>query len=484
MTKRSRIAKNATYLTIASVLQKAITFGYYGYLADSIGSGNLGKYTFALTVGSVFVIFMDFGLGTLLTREVAKDHSSLQKTFNRFFSVKILTMILSFFALVITIHTSAFFFESIDGLDVQLMYIAGIIILLDTLTFTAFSMLRALQKLKWEAIAIIVYQSIIVVLGSLAIYYGQPLTVILSALLAGSAAQLVFMAVTVRRSTGLHFRFTIQKNDVVRLLKYAWPFAIAGIVFKLNGSVDSIMLKIGVSDEAAGVYGLAFKLTFALMVLPGAFATSYYPAMSEYFKESREKMGPLFSRALQYMFLLSFPITAGTLVLGDTFVLRIWEDFGESVAPLMVFMVALPFLFANYPIGNLLNAANLQRRNTTQMLVALVVNIVLNVLLIPPYGVVGAAIAQLVSSVVLIALGFPLAYRVAPFPLTPLLRRTLALAAAAVVMALVVWLLEDRVHLLICIVAGVLVYPVAVLAFGGVQLSELKRMGASVTRRS
>lgn len=484
MTKRSRIAKNATYLTIASVLQKAITFGYYGYLADSIGSGNLGKYTFALTVGSVFVIFMDFGLGTLLTREVAKNHSSLQETFNRFFSVKILTMILSFFALIITIHTSAFLFDSIDSLDVQLMYIAGIIIVFDTLTFTAFSMLRALQKLKWEAIAIILYQATIVVLGSLAIYYKQPLTVILSALLVGSAVQLVFMAITVRRSTGLHFRFAIQKNDLVRLLKYAWPFAIAGIVFKLNGSVDSIMLKIGVSDEAAGVYGLAFKLTFALMVLPGSFATSYYPAMSEYFKESPEKMGPVFSRALQYMFLLSFPITAGTLVIGDTFVLRIWEDFGESIAPLMIFMVALPFLFANYPIGNLLNAANLQRRNTMQMLISLLINIVLNILLIPLYGVVGAALAQLISSIVLIILGFPLAYRVAAFPLTAFLRRTLAIAAAAALMALLVWFLEERAHVFVCIFAGVLVYPAAVIAFGGVQLSELKRMFASVMRRS
>lgn len=479
--KNARLAKNATYLTIASVIQKAMTFAYYGFLARSIGTEGMGKYTFALTMGSVFVIFMDIGLGTLLTREVAKHKDSLQSTFNRFFSLKIVAIAFSLLAFIVTIHFSEAIFTNIDTLDVQLMYIAAAIIVFDTLAFTAFSVMRALQRLGQEAIAIVIYQATVISAGIAAIINGFPLTVVLSALLLGSLLQCAFMWSAVRRETQLTFTFQFAWDDAKKLLALAAPFAISGIIFKLNGSVDGIMLKILKGDDAAGIYGLAFKLTFALMVVPGAFATSYYPAMSEYFKTAKEKMGPVFSRALRYMALLSFPIAAGTIVLGDNLIQLIWPEFEQAIPALIVFMLALPFLFANYPIGNLLNAANLQRRNTAQMCVALLVNIALNAVLIPLYDVLGAAIAQLVSSVVLIALGLPLAYSVAPFAVAQLTRRTLALGLAALLMAGAVWLVQDLTTLVVSIAIGAIVYPAAVLALGGVSIKELSLMKKAVT---
>jgi O-antigen/teichoic acid export membrane protein len=484
MNHKSKLAKNATYLTLASLLQKAITFGYYGFLADSIGAESLGKYTFALTVGSVFVIFMDIGLGTLLTREVAEKKDTLQETFNRFFSLKIVTIVVSLVAFFATIHLSRAFFGNIDDLDVQLLYIASAIIVFDTLTFTAFSILRSLQRLLSESIAIVLYQLTVLLVGVWAILSEANLTVILSALLCGSVLQFVFMTIAVRRQTKLTFTFHIEWDDAKILLKMAAPFAIAGIIFKLNGSVDGIMLKIANGDEAAGLYGLAFKLTFALMVIPGAFATSYYPAMSAHFTQAKDRMGPLFSQGLRYMALISFPIAAGAIVLADNLIDLLWEDFDASVTPLIIFMIALPFLFANYPIGNLLNAAHLQRRNTFQMGIALMINIAFNILLIPFYGIVGAAVAQLISSIVLAAIGLPLAFSVAPFTVSSLLMQVSRLIVSAGIMGLAVFLVQNHVHLIVSVIIGVAVYALAVLLTGAVRLSELKSMRQSLTRSS
>lgn len=479
--QNARLAKNATYLTIASIIQKGMTFAYYGFLARSIGTEGMGKYTFALTMSSVFVIFMDIGLGTLLTREVAKRKESLQETFNRFFSLKIVAIGVSLLAFILTIHLSEAIFANIDTLDVKLMYIAAAIIVFDTLAFTAFSILRALQRLAQEAVAIVIYQATVITTGIAAILHGLPLTVVLSALLVGSVLQCTYMWRAVRRETHITFQFRFSWSDAKKLIALAAPFAIAGIIFKLNGSVDGIMLKILKGDDAAGVYGLAFKLTFALMVVPGAFATSYYPAMSEYFKTAKEKMAPVFSQALRYMALLSFPIAAGTIVLGDNLIELIWPEFEGAIPALVVFMIALPFLFANYPIGNLLNAANLQRRNTAQMCIALVVNIAFNAVLIPLYGVLGASIAQLVSSVVLIVLGLPLAYSVASFDLARLTRQTSALLLAAVLMGGIVWLVQGAVPIIVSMMVGVLVYPAAVLALGGVTVKEVSSMKKAIT---
>ena len=54
-----RLAKNAMYLTIASILQKIISFAYYGYLAIAFNESGIGKYSFALLFTSIFGIFMD-----------------------------------------------------------------------------------------------------------------------------------------------------------------------------------------------------------------------------------------------------------------------------------------------------------------------------------------------------------------------------------------------------------------------------------------
>lgn len=483
---RSALAKNATYLTLASILQKAITFGYYGYLASSVGTTNLGKYTFALTVSSIFVIFMDFGLGTLLTREVAKEKDSkqsLEGIFNRFFSAKLVLMSITILIFIILIHSSNLFFTNIDTLDVQLLYIAMCIIIFDTLSFSAFSVLRALQQLRWEAYAIILYQSTIVVFGVTAIYFDFPLTVVLSALLVGSVVQSVFIWAIMKKVAGIRLRIQINRKDIISLITFAAPFAIAGIIFRLTGSIDAILIKLFLGDESAGFYGLAFKLTFALMVIPGSYATSYYPAISNYIKYSPEKTGELFEKSLLYMLVVSFPIMGGVFIIGDTLITTVWENFTESIVPLYIFMASLPFLFLNYPIGNLLNAANKQKKNTRNMFIALIVNILFNFLLIPFYGIEGSAFAATLSAVVLVCIGFPDAYKHASFPFIRLVNTFFRVVIATLAMMIAVFYSEIHLSLIFSVCIGAIIYSIALFVLRVVSFSEIRTLFYSVTKK-
>ncbi|MFH1426649.1 MAG: oligosaccharide flippase family protein [Candidatus Kerfeldbacteria bacterium] len=484
MARAGRIAKNTTYLTIASVFQKLISFGYYAYLADAIGAGSLGKYTFALTFTSVFIIFMDFGLGPLLTREAAKDESKLQDHFERIFSIKLVLIGVSLVALFASITIAEPLFTNIDWSDVTLVYLGAVIILFDTLTFTFFSVFRALKQMQWEAIGIVIYQALILIVGYLVLRAGMPLPYVLGAILTGSLFQVIYMFILILRKTDLKFRFVWDWKKVRHILAMSAPFAIAGVIFRINGSADTMMLKVMVGDSHAGWYSLAFKLTFALTVLPGAFATSYYPAVSALYKTAREKVHIVFESGLFYMMIISFPIVAGVAVLGDDIIYAVWgSNWEASVTPLWIFMIGLPFVFFNYPIGNFLNAVNRQKLNTLNMSIALVVNIVLNVILIPYYTFNGAAIAAVASAIVLVALGLPWVYKISPFNFAFLLKKFSLVAAAAGLMSFVLFFVQHNYSLIVLIPMGVLLYVSALLLTNGITKEELQKFKSSLIKR-
>lgn len=484
MASTARIARNTTYLTVASILQKIVSFGYYAYLADAIGAGNLGKYTFALTFTSVFIIFMDFGLGPLLTREAAKDESKLQYHFERIFSIKLVLIAASLVACIASITVARPLFENITMDDVYLVYIGSIIILFDTLTFTFFSVFRALKKMQWEAIGIIIYQAIILGAGVTVLNMGLPLPYVVGAILVGSSVQVAYMFVLLKWKTPVKFRFVWDGKTVKRIIALAAPFAIAGIIFRLNGSADTMMLKVMVGDSYAGWYALAFKLTFALTVLPGAFATSYYPAVSTYFKQAKEKLHTAFESGVFYMLVLSLPIVVGVLVLGDDIIHQVWgENWRASIKPLWIFMIGLPFVFLNYPVGNFLNAVNRQKLNTLNMGIALIVNIALNAVLIPYMTFNGAAIAAVASSIVLVCLGVPWVYKIAPFNFTAILKKALLVGSSAGLMGLVLYMVQYNYSLFLLIPLGGVIYAALLMLTNAVTVDELSRLKRAIVKR-
>lgn len=484
MSGSTRIARNTTYLTLASVIQKVISFGYYAYLADSIGPGNLGKYTFALTFTSVFIIFMDFGLGPLLTREGAKDEDHLQEQFERILGTKVVLMAVSLVALFATILGSAALFANVTSEDVLLVTIGAGVIILDTITFTCLSIFRALKQLQWEAIGIVLYQSVILGCGIAVLKMHLPLPFVIGALLLGSLVNCAYMLVLVRFKAGMRWRLRIDWSRMRSLLVLAAPFAVAGIIYRITGSADSIMLKVMAGDSYAGWYGLAFKLTFALTVLPGAFATSYFPAMSTYYRHAKEKLPATFESGIFYMLLLSIPITAGVLVLGDDVIVSVWSsDWGSSVEPLLILICGLPFVFLNYPIGNFLNAVDRQVLNTMNMGISLVVNIILNSILIPYYTFNGAAVSVLVSSIVLVALGIPWVYKIAPFNVWFLVKKAFYIIAASAIMAFILYFLQGKYPLLALIGLGALIYGVALLLLNGITTGELRALSGAFLRK-
>ncbi|MFH0819219.1 MAG: flippase [Patescibacteria group bacterium] len=484
----SKITQNTTYLTIASIFQKALSFIYFAFLAKILGTDALGQYQAVLSFTGIFIVFMDFGLGPVLTREAAKEEENLPNLFSKILGLKIVLIISTIVGLVTVANLLHYFKpENYTNEDLFLIYIGTFVILLDTLIFTFFCVFRALKNLQYEAINVLIYQGIIFCVGLYGLIYTQSVFFLLVVLFLGSSFSFVYFLILIKKKTNIIIKGAYNYIDFKKIFIIAAPFAVAGIFVRLNGTVDMLMLKYILKDgnHYAGLYALAFKLTLALTVLSGAFASSYFPSISYYIKRDISKVKTIFENGISYMMLLSLPIMAGVLVLADKIILTVWsESFTESITPLRIYIVALLFIFLNYPVGNFLNAANKQVLNTINTGIALIINITLNYFLIRYYNIVGACISALSSSTVLVCLGLPWVYKMIKFDYRYLIKRFLSIFTASLIMGVSVYglriylekynILSSSLQLILLIITGILVYGTFLFITRGLTKSEFK----------
>lgn len=487
----SKIAQNTTYLTIASIFQKALSFVYFAFLAKILGSESLGQYQAVLSFCGIFIIFMDFGLGPVLTREAAKNEKNLQKLFSQYIGLKLILIFLSLVAMIGTANILHYLKPiSYTHQDLLLIYIGGIIIILDTLIFTFFCVFRAIKNLRYEAFNVIIYQGIIFCAGLFGLIYTQSVFFLLAVLICGSLFSIIYFSILIKKRTNIVFSGIYNLKLFINILKLSIPFAIAGIFVKLNGAIDMQMLKYMLvnGNHYVGLYTLAFKLTFALTVLSGAFASAFFPSMSYYLLHDVNKAKKIFEQGFNYMSLLSLPISVGVLLLADKLILTVWDyRYYDSILPLKIYIASLLFIFLNYPIGNFLNAANKQVVNTLNTGLVLLVNIVLNYFLIPKYNIVGAAIAAFISNVILVALGLPWVYKIIKFNFTSILVKFLKIFFASMVMGLIIFLAKKyliisnaKILLLLYMAIGSISYFLILLIIRGITMSELKAFWSSI----
>lgn len=178
---QSKVARNTGFLTIAFVIQKILSFFYFAYIASQVGSESIGKYSWALSFAGIFALFIEFGLGPVLTREISRKCDRAKSYIANVIGIKLILTIIVVGVLLITLS-----FLGRTQTTQHLVYIAIAIIILDSFTFTFYSIFRAYQKLSYEAIGVVIYQILIVSVGIASIVLGLYLKALVVAVLVGS----------------------------------------------------------------------------------------------------------------------------------------------------------------------------------------------------------------------------------------------------------------------------------------------------------
>jgi len=472
------VAKNAFYLTVATIGQKVLAFLYFLFVAKVFLKEQTGAYFLALTVTTIFSVVADFGITPVVIREVAKEAEQALGLVRRALGLKLPIIILSIVGAILAARLLGY------SAEIQfLVLLACVIMAEDAISLLYFGVLRGLHVLQYESLGMMIGGLITVTIGGLSLLIHPSLVFLIVALAVGSLFNAIFSASLVVKKLGWPAIIPSFKKWG-QLLKTSLPFFLAGGFSKLYSYIDSILLSAFIGVGAVGIYAVAYKMTYAFQFLPMAFVAALYPGMSSMVGRDTGKLAEMFEKSMWYLLIISSPIVFGIFAIAPDVVNLTRKEYFEAVPVLRALIFVLLPLFLDFPIGSLLNAAGRQTTKTIIMGATMVINAGFNLLLIPYLGIVGAAWTAEISFWFMFLAGLYFVPQIIPeFSWKKLLWLSVRIIGSGALMALVTIVFRPITGLMPVIILAGIVYIGLLFITKAVSLSQLKELKNLLSRK-
>ena len=392
---RQTALKNAFWLNFGEITSRLIRAIVIIYAARLVGAAGYGVFSYALNLAGLFTIFSDIGISGILTREISKKPESKNQYFSTAFFIKICLLILN---IALVIFIAPFFTKIKEALP--LLPVIAILLAFDSLRDFAFAFVRALEKMQVEAIIKIITNIAIVVLGFLALFISATSYSFTVGYTLGSGFGLAAIIWALKNQFGKIFT-NFKKELVFPILSSAWPFALFGLLGGLMINTDMIMLGWYRPSQDLGFYAAAYKPVQLFWIFPALLASSFFPILSRLAHKDNEKFRFVLEKAMVIVFLIGLPLVAGGLMLSHDFIRII---FGNEYLPAVpVFRILLLTVFLIFPgslIGNAVFCYDKQKKLIGSFFLGALGNVFFNFLLIPIWGIKGAAIATIFTQII------------------------------------------------------------------------------------
>ncbi|WP_019343989.1 MULTISPECIES: oligosaccharide flippase family protein [Mycolicibacterium] len=409
---------------IASVLTVAMTTRH-------LGPTGYGHLTTAVVFVGLWTSLTELGVGAVVVRRVTAGKGELSRLVRVNAGMSLLYCVPLF---AITAISGVLLYRGQDEVVHMVLIVSGSLILT---TITSCFEPVFLASVRFAAVAWSDLVSRVASLGATMILIATAANTVWFAAVQLVPPLVVLAIQGVAAARISDWRPVFSLSESWHLLRESLPQTGVLIIAVLYWRADGVILSLRSTPEQVGVYGLAYTLAFTLSVLSTFFQTSTLSAATHSFATDRGEFARFVTRTVESMMFLGAPIAVVGIVVAHPVVELVGSsEFGaHGGLTLALLLVAVALTFLNAAISQALFAAHDQVFLFRLNLVNLIGNIVLNIVLTPRYGAVGAGAALIVAeSVGLVVVTWRLS-RVAPYrtPWRFALRLLVPLAAAAAV---------------------------------------------------
>lgn len=419
-----------TWLVGGRVASDAMALLFYIALARVFGQAGIGDYAFAFAIAAFFGLGVELGLPSLLTREIAR---SPQRVHTYLGTVLALQTVLA-----VVLGAAALGLCLVSGYTRPLMALVLLAFAEAALrgigrSFAAY--LEGVEAMDRSALLEVASRSVVVAAGFALLLAGASLPWIMAAHVLGGLA---YVALAYRWVAGRFgrarpsFDLALLKRTVLGAL----PFLGMVALYELYAKIDIVMLHRWIGSSEAGIYAVAVRLVTAPIAFSFLAGAAMYPALSREGDESAARRS-LFLGTLRWLGLLG---VAGGLVLavvGDRLVVLLFDEaFTASGAIARWMSIVFVVQFLGMPYWRLLYASNRERSVLGLQTASLVLNVGLNVLLIPRWGAYGALWASVASETFVVGAFHRKAAGLVPGPYGARAVRLVAAGAAGLLVGL------------------------------------------------
>jgi O-antigen/teichoic acid export membrane protein len=393
------VARNAAARAGGELIAKLGSLAFFVTMARELGKSGFGEFQFALALTGALVYVAGFGTDNLLAREVARDHARAGRLLSDAAAVKLLggVAMLGVAALIANIGD----YSTQARLAV---YVVGVGSLLEVLVKSWYSIFQGRERLHLAAATLILQRMATAAVGIVVLLRGGGV-VAASAVYAGGALLAVISADLWLRRLGVR-RAPTDRGSWIPLMRAALPIGMISLLGVLLLRLDVTMLSFFGDAAKVGVYAVGFRLVEATQFLGAALAAAMLPWLARAERSGAFGVARGYALGLKAINALLLPIGLTLVLFARPIVDLLYGDsFSSAVLPLqMLGMMALMFGINAFASTSLV-ARDRPGAYARLLVPVIVLNVVLNLILIPSYGPDGAAFTAILSSVLLAGLG-------------------------------------------------------------------------------
>lgn len=476
---RQTVAKNTFWLGMTNIGGRLLRAIIIVYAARVLGAAEWGIFSYAMSLIAFLAIFLDFGMGHILTREISKTGESEERA--QIFSTSTILK-LSLLALgIIVVATFTFFLPDTNAVKI-ILPIAIFIMAFDTMREFGFALIHALQKMEWETGLFFLTNIAIVVFGFVFLNINPTVRSFAISYAFGTFIGAAATAYVLRDHFKKIFsRFTFSR--VKPILASAWPFAVSGALGMLLLNTDILLIGWFRSATDVGLYSASIRIIQLLYLLPTVIATSTLPILAKLAKKDDATVRNILEKTVSISFLAAIPMAVGGFILGFQIISFV---FGSGyILAVFSFQILMLSIIVDFPVSLLSNAAFAYDRQKNLIIYAAIggfSNVIFDLVLIPRFGITGSAFATLFAQIISNIYLWQMMKKINHFAILPYLKNIIL--ATVLMSGASFALLIIGTHVLVNIATSVFVYFGILYVLKEPLLKELRdilRLGSSAS---
>jgi len=385
--------QNTSWLFLAKVVSFVTSILMLAIVARYLGPENYGKISYAQSFIALFSIFASLGIDQILYRDLVAHPEKDKILLGTAFISKIIFGTLAFF-----ITTGFAIFLNTDPVLNWIIALMALSFILQPFgVITHFFHAKVLSK--YPSYISIVVTLLLPALKLIVIYFDKGI-IFFASIFAAEALMYAIgnLYIYKRFLRDSIFSWQLSFSTFISLMQRSWPLILAGLSGYLYARIDQVMIQQILNSRSVGLYDAAVRLTEYLNFVPGIIISSMFPAIIN----AQKNNSLVYSKRLRSLATLCIAITflsSLTLFLLAPLLIKLFygSDFSESILILQVYVWSTIGTISIILIQQYFIAENRPRLFLLYAIFGAVLNILLNLSLIPTFGAIGAAIATLIT---------------------------------------------------------------------------------------
>ena len=477
-----RVARNSLTPMALSLVNKLVDMAFAMLLLRILAPEGAGRYQFAVTFIGYFEILARFGLGTLMTREVACNPALGRRYLANALALRALLWLgcLPLMGLLLLGYVV------LAGLTLDVVVAVALFagaMLLSNVADAFSAIFYAHERMELPAFLATATALVKVSFGALALLLGGGFIGVAAASVLSNAFSAGALGLLLSRRY-LRPAVALERDFAREMLRESFPLMINHLLATVFFQVDILLLQPLRGNIEVGYYSAAYRYIRGLDIIPGYFTMALFPVMSRYARSALDSLQRAYLLSLRLLFAVSFPLAVGTTLIARELILFLAgpDYLPHSQLALQLLIWYMPVGFVNSVTQYVLIALGEQRYLTRAFLIGVGFNIIANLVAIPFFGYRAAAVVTVLSELVLCV------------PFMRRLRRHLGAvpwfelawrpAASAITMGFCLQALRlAGLHVLLLIPAGAAIYGLGLLITGMGRVPDMELVIGLLARR-